>query len=677
MGKLPKWVIIMGVVVLFLCCCLILIFAGVATLNLHGTQTPTLEKMVNTPTAFVFSNPTPEVTLPSNTETEPRPTPTDEIMDGSQETLRTLAEAQVPINDLRDLAQRLKGIRNIPETMPNPDIPYEISARRNFWVINHDTNRFKQIDATLQYANEIMYFWVEDGVAFRKDEAKILLDEFRDEIYPTNRQFFGSEWSPGIDQDPKIYLIYTRYLGARIAGSFGPLDELPRAAHEYSNMFEGFMVASSQKLGDTYTFGTLAHEFQHMIHWFQDRNEDSWLNEGFSELAVDLNGYGSGDKAFLYALEPDTMLTDWPNDPDQTSIHYGVAYMFVKYFLGRFGDTATQALVAEKSNGLASVDEVLNSLGVKDAVTGVPLSADDVFADWTAANYLQDNRVGDGRYSYIGYEDAPSFTDTESFYNCPVDWQSRTVNQYGVDYIRIACRGSFSLNFQGAQKVGVLPTSAHSGKYAFWSNKGDESDMTLTQTFDFTTVSGPLKFSYSTWYDLEEDYDYAYLVASPDGQNWEILSTPSCTTKNPSGNSYGCGYNGQTEGWIQETVDLSKFSEKKVILRFEYITDAAVNGEGFLIDDIAIPAIGYSADFEEDDGGWEAAGFVRIQNELPQTFQVSLIREGSQTIVERIELSADQTLILPLELNEDVVLIVSGTTRFTRQPAEYRFGLSD
>jgi bacillopeptidase F (M6 metalloprotease family) len=95
------------------------------------------------------------------------------------------------------------------------------------------------------------------------------------------------------------------------------------------------------------------------------------------------------------------------------------------------------------------------------------------------------------------------------------------------------------MNFQGARQVGVVPEDAFSGEYAFWSNKGDESDMRLTQTFDFTGVSGPLTLSYQTWYDLETDYDYLYLLASEDdGQTWDFLITPSGTAEDPSGNSY-------------------------------------------------------------------------------------------------------------------------------------------
>jgi len=144
-------------------------------------------------------------------------------------------------------------------------------------------------------------------------------------------------------------------------------------------------------------------------------------------------------------------------------------------------------------------------------------------------------------------------------------------------------------------------------------------------------------------------------------------------------NNHGWGYTGLSGGgpqWIQEEVDLSDYAGKQVQIRFEYITDTAVNGEGFLLDDISIPEIGYFSDFENDAGGWEADGWVRIQNALPQTFRLSLIKQGDTTVVEEIPVSADNTAEIPLEFGngvDEVILVVSGTTRFTRQSAAYRF----
>jgi hypothetical protein len=199
--------------------------------------------------------------------------------------------------------------------------------------------------------------------------------------------------------------------------------------------------------------------------------------------------------------------------------------------------------------------------------------------------------------------------------------------------------------------------------------------MTLDQTFNFSSVKGSVNIDYWTWYDLEKDYDYTYLEASQNGQDWQILTTSSCTKDNPSGNSYGCGYNGTSNGWREEKVDLSKFAGSKVTLRFEYITDPGVNGEGLLVDDISIPAINYRTDFEKDDGGWKSAGFVRIQNSLPQNFLLSLIQEGSKETVKKLQLNNDNTLSLPLKLDSDAILVVSGSTRFTRQPASYRLSV--
>jgi len=176
------------------------------------------------------------------------------------------------------------------------------------------------------------------------------------------------------------------------------------------------------------------------------------------------------------------------------------------------------------------------------------------------------------------------------------------------------------------------------------------------------------------WYDLETDYDYTYLEASSDGETWEILTTPSGTDENPTGGSHGWAYNGQTNGWVTEEVDLSEFAGQKVQIRFEYVTDAALNGEGFLLDDVQVDALNYQSDFETDDGEWIPSGFVRVENVLPQTYRLSLILKGDTTTVTQIPLDADQTAEIPLSLSsgDEAVLVVTGTTRFTTRPAAYQ-----
>jgi len=655
--------IIIAIVLVVLCCCVLIMAAVGVVAYEYYQQITTLSVNTDIPFSQPTVTPVVEVTRPP-------------VVDVPMDTRETLQATIVPENNPADLACRLLGTCNIPEVVAESAPPREVGEQDEFWVTNVETNENFRVSATLQYATPHAYFWVEDGVRVNEGEMKALVDTFENQMYPTDREFFGSEWSPGIDGDEHIYILYARGLGFSIAGYFSSADAIHPLVHEYSNAHEMFIFnADNSFLDEEYTYGVLAHEFQHMIHWAQDRNETSWINEGFSELAVFLNGYNVGGKDFGYAMNPDLQLNDWP-DPSspEFGIHYGASFLYVTYFLDRFGEEATKLLVKDPENGLDSIDNVLAQINAVDSQTGQPITADDVVMDWFLANYLLDSSVGDGRYTYNNYPSAPQTFPTESVSACPTETMGRTVRQYGVDYIQVNCQGDYTLRFEGSTIARLLPEDPYSGSYAFWSNKGDESDMTLTREFDFTNASGPINFSFRTWYDIEEDYDYLYFEVSEDGEHWQIITTPSGTDEDPSGNSYGWAYNHVTDGWIQEDIDLSRYAGKKVFIRFEYVTDAAVNGEGMLIDDISVKAVDYFTDFEADDGGWEAEGFVRVQNALPQTFRLALIKEGTKTTVEMLEVSEDQTAEFPISIGGDVdsiTLVVSGTTRFTREAGNY------
>jgi len=420
----------------------------------------------------------------------------------------------------------------VPETLDPPAIPYVIGSQRQFWLSNSDDGVYSQITATLEYLTPHAYFFVENGVPFNQQEAEALLDTFEEKIYPTDRAFFGSEWTPGVDNDPHLYIIYARDLGASVAGFYVSIDEYNPLVVEHSNGIEAFYIDSSQDLGDEYTYSTLAHEFQHMIHWYQDANESSFLDEGFAELASFLNGYNVGGADWIYTSTPDLALTDW-EESGSNYAHYGANFLFVTYFLDRFREEATQALIHNPDNELDSVDSTLEQLGMTDPLTHQPITADDFFLDWVIANYVHDESVADGRYYYHIYPNAPTTSDTEIISTCPQEPATRTVNQYGVDYIRVTCSGDYTIYFSGATLTPLLSADPHSGDYAFWSNKANESNTSLMRAFDLSAVSGPVTLEYWTWFDLEANYDYVYLEASTDGENWEILIPPPARPTTP------------------------------------------------------------------------------------------------------------------------------------------------
>ena len=616
---------------------------------------------------------TPEATFLAT----PTPIVTREIIrelpgDVGAETERLLHETIVPERDLHDLAIRLRGLpADTPRTV-NPDgsPDYPIGTRRLFHVSNVDTDEQFDIYAILEYKTEHIYMWVEEGVRFDQDALEAAADLFERHTYVTDRDFFGSEWSPGVDNDPHLSILHARKLGNSVAGYYSSADEFVSAVREDSNEMEMFYInLENVTLNDSFYNGVLAHEFQHMIHWYNDRNEETWLNEGFSELAMYLNGFDVGGSDWVFATTPDTQLNSWPEGPGAAGANYGAGYLFTSYFLDRFGSEATRSLVAHDENSFTSVDAVLDELGVG-------LDHEALFADWVVANLLDDPYLEDGRY---GYEeiDPPSF-DIEVSYDegdYPLSVDS-TVHQYGTDYVELQGTRPVVFHFTGSTQVGLVGTDAHSGQYMWWGNRGDDSDVMMTRSFDLSMVEAAT-LEYWTWYDIEEDWDYAYVeISTNGGETWEILTTPSGTPTNPNGNSFGWAYTGRSEGWIQEQVDLTPYVGQEVWLRFEYITDDAVNRPGFLLDDIAIPEIGYMDDFEEDEGGWNPAGFIRHANVLPQRWLVQMILFGAQTVVERWELDGEQSGEWTIPLGEDAdraVIAISALAPVTTEMGSYRY----
>jgi hypothetical protein len=213
----------------------------------------------------------------------------------------------------------------------------------------------------------------------------------------------------------------------------------------------------------------------------------------------------------------------------------------------------------------------------------------------------------------------------------------------------------------------------------WWSNRGDDSDTMLTRPLDLTDVD-EATLDFWTWYHIEDDWDYAYVVASTDGgSTWEILTTPSGTGTDPNGNSFGWGYTGESGGtreWIHEQVSLSAYTGQEVLVGFEYVTDDAVNRPGFVLDDIAVPEIGYSTDLEEDGGGWDAAGFVRHANVLHQRWLIQMVLFGDETTVERLEVDENGfgEWTIPLDSTADrAVITISAMAPVTTEVAPYSY----
>lgn len=650
-------IVAIGVIVCIACLCFFMVVGGFFAYGV--SQDPDIEAIFNefgpTPTPVPIIN---------------RQVFTESLNHPSTATL--LAETDVPVRDLRSLSSRfLYDGMALSEVITRPRMVLAVGDKKTFWITDDsgDEPNLFQSEATLQYVTEHSYWWVENSFTLDAEAIEQSAEIFENKTYPTNREFFGSEWTPGVDKDEHLHIFLGNVPG--VSGYYASANEFIKQVAADSNEGEMFFInLNAIEPGEDNFDGVLAHEFQHMIHWYQDRNEETWVNEGLSELASYINGYFPGMAYTYYLNKPDLQLTTWSNDSGQNTAHYGASYLFMLYFLEQFGEDVLKAVVDNSANGIDGFNQTLATKGYAERF-------DDIFADFVIANYLNNPTLADKQWGYEGISGKKAKLDT-SHSQFPIK-RSTTVHQYGVDYIKIETESAFTLHFTGSTTVNVLDNQAYSGRYQWYSNRGDDSVTSLTRAFDLSAVS-EATLSYWMWYNIEADWDYVYLeVSTNGGKSWEIIKTPNSRTTNPSGNAYGPGYTGQSNGWKHETVDLSPYTGLEILLRFEYITDDAVNAPGFALDDIAIEQIGFFDDMETNDPAWQAAGFIRMDNLLQQRFIVQLISLD------------DPPTVLPVRLDEtnkgqitmgglssgQYVLVISAHAPLTTQVAGYQYYISN
>ncbi len=576
-----------------------------------------------------------------------------------------------PDRDLLEVAGRLRSDAGPIPRVVNPTPPnYSVGARETFWLSDIQGARHFTTTATLRYVTPHTYMYVEDGQDVPQADIESSARKFEDHIFPTITRYYGESWYSGIDNDTHLTVINARV--PSVAGYFSAADQYPTQVNPYSNQRKAiYMNLGAVRPGSPGYNAVLAHEFQHALYWGIKPNGEAWINEGAAELAAEVSGFPSGfTTSFLN--QPDTQLDTWPEEPGSSPPHYGAAMLFLKYVAQRFGGyEALGELLSAPGRARASITNFLTAKG-----HGTDFDA--VFKDWVVANYLA--QAGGGRY---GYTQGPSPAKSQTI--SQVGTQEGTVHQYAADYLELGfSSGNLQVDFQGDPRVKLIPNQPHSGQTEWWSNRGDSMDSTLTREFDLRGVQ-EASLRFWTWYDVEERWDYVYVEVSVDnGKTWSILPGKSSTLDNPLGNSFGPGYTGASGGgkdpvWAEETVDLSPIVGRKALIRFEYITDEAVNLAGFALDDISIPEIGFYDDAEQDQL-WEPRGFFRTTNSMRQKFSLQVIKEGAGAVVEEVPVDQDGRASLALTgLGRDIrkaVLIIAALTPATTELAPYRLNIS-
>lgn len=285
---------------------------------------------------------------------------------------------------------------------------FSLGETRTFSVDpSYDFASRTQIGASLLQIGDKAFFYVESEwwnslttkEAFRQQIAN-LSAEFDKTIYPKLTAIFGSEWNPGIDNDPRITILISRMRDGT-GGYFNSADEFSKSIYPASNEREMIYLNASHLSDRAKSF--LAHEFQHLIRFYQKEKlrglvEDVWLNEAFSEYAGTLCGYDdaySGSnlekRVAEFLRNPSDSLTEWSG---QTA-DYGPVNLFMQYLVGRYGEQILYRTARNDAVGIKSINEALAQMGAQETF-------EDIFSNWVIASYLNDCQSGTGqKYCYL------------------------------------------------------------------------------------------------------------------------------------------------------------------------------------------------------------------------------------------------------------------------------------
>ena len=228
--------------------------------------------------------------------------------------------------------------------------------------------------------------------------------------------------------------------------------------------------------------GTLAHEFQHMIHFYQKpilraASSETWLNEMASEVAEDLiadkirtdgprgvayhdptAGEPDNSKGRLpgYNLYNDIQVTSWGRD--RSLANYSINYAFGAYLARNYGGAALFSKIVQSDRaGVDAIAGAVRDLG-HDAIFG------ELLGNWAAATLLSDNTAATLPYRYNAGTWSTSQTAGGTTYRLG------SINLFNYVYgsargipERLALEGPYLYSLQGLNERTLPP---HSNTYA-------------------------------------------------------------------------------------------------------------------------------------------------------------------------------------------------------------------
>ncbi|MBW5448593.1 peptidase M6 [Cohnella sp. CFH 77786] len=516
------------------------------------------------------------------------------------------------------------------------------------WLTHNDyTGQYSLTDFTLRAVGTYGEVWVANNLNFPQgdprnsmtqitdQQVQYLLSEFDSRMYPKEIEFFappaerkGEDGYNGWYKDDSgrtVILIdnikdqsyYDANYPSYIAGYFSPAisDFADRNVMTVDNF--DWLNRTGPNAAKPYLYeGVFAHEFQHLLHRDTDSGEDTFVNEGLSDFAQYLVGYGhSQGHVDFFMNHLRNSLTLWGDQTDlQILGDYGNAYLFQLYLYEHYGEDFIRDLFLSPLHGIDSINAAL-------AEVNAGKTFEQVYADYMTAIMLDGKYQGDNNtYRFSSIDLAPNLDSSILPDNVTPAW--------GTDFKVITPDKKIgSLIFKGLDFLRTNWTTAQDPERGavLWGNQGDLADNFLIKELDLTGETAPA-ISFDTSYNIEEQWDFGAVQVSEDqGRTWTSLSNADTRSDlveegHPTIKANLPGFTGSSGGWTTETFDLSAYAGKKVLLGFRYMTDWGFTESGWYLSNLRLNGVTI-------DPMTDTSGFLSLEQATGQyvNYQVQFI----------------------------------------------------
>lgn len=458
-------------------------------------------------------------------------------------------------------------------------------------------------------SNAYAKFYGLPSQTFKGDGDKIvtLVDNVRDSNYYTPTAADGKTYIAGFH-----YSLFNEYTNRNIM-TLDAWDWTHRTGDGGNDdSAEADYVACSTYLGRPFgdprplTYeGTFAHEYQHLLEYYESPGEANFVNEGLSDWAQTLVGYvdpsldpadpaadghlqtwmGFGDDPAFGG--PEQSLTRWSDQgAPEILADYGIAYAFMEYLNSQYGDVFMTDLHRENLNGFAGLQAVMT----KHKVAGTPLDVIHAFL----ASMAVDQQL-EGTKTLVSGDRAKLSTETMS---ARINWDTEQAYASpgaptnGADWIAVP-GGDGQYSFDGAEGYPSQPvqwTKTADGR--LYSGTGNNFDRAIARKISVPTTDPSMTVDLE--YQTEPAWDFAFVQVYDQAQGkWVSLANANTTsTADPQAaaavRANLPGFTGSSGGTVPQTFDLSKYAGQDVFVAVRYISDGSVNEPGVWLSGMSV-----------------------------------------------------------------------------------------